>query len=351
MAAPAYTYGTWRSHDATAISWARMQANQGDYAGTGSDQDRMQIDWTEFDLCCDQVQQRRISMMWMMWRCPPWAVSPSDRNFTDGFGGIGASGVPTKMQYVRDFVGAVIRRAYRRNRRIRYLELWNEPDFLGPYPGCAFTGMPWQMVQMCATAYDAAKSVDPEVIVLCPSQYLALRMSQFLGARDPVSGKFGYQVCDALNIHPYRQGPNKACQSGSDALYWAAGGGIGIREANRLLSLLGQPPKPVYVTEWGLSTQAGDPEVIAFNALPSEAKRTYVSRMLVMAALGGCPQFTIFSGSGGFLAGDYTGDVSGVIAAVEDVHHKIAGRMLVAGGWLPDGSVTVTLDTGEVYTW
>jgi hypothetical protein len=174
-------------------------------------------------------------------------------------------------------------------------------------------------------------------------------MSLFLAANVPGSRRFGHAVCDALNIHPYRQGPNKATQSGADALYWAAGGGIGLREANRLLAVLGQRHKPVYVTEWGLSTQAGDPEVVAFNALPSETKKTYVSRMMVMAALGGCPQFTIFSGS--MLAGDYSNDTTGVIAAVNDVQAKIAGRTIVDGGWLPDGSVTVTLAGGEIYTW
>jgi len=349
MTAPAYTYGTWRSHDATQVSWARMQEVQGTYRGDGSDQASMIINWTEFDTCCDQAHELGVSHMWMMWRCPTWAVSVTDRAYTDGFGGAGASGVPLKMQYVRDFVTAVLQRAIARNRRIKYLETWNEPEFMGPYPGCAFTGTAAQMVQMCGAAYDAAKAVDPNVIVLCPSQYLASRMSQFLEARAPGSRRTGAAVCDALNIHPYRQGPNKATQSGADALYWAAGGGIGLREANRLLAVLGHRPKPVYVTEWGLSTQASDPEVIAFNALPSAAKKTYVSRMMVMAALGGCPQFTIFSGS--LLAGDYTNDTSGVIAAVNDVQDKIAGKTIVDGGWLPDGSVTVTLEGGEVHTW
>lgn len=349
MSAPAYSYGTWRSLNATQASWARMQAVQGAYQGTGTDASSMVIDWTEFDLCCDQAHALGLSHMWLMWRAPTWAVSAADQAYTDGFGGRGASGVPLKMRYVHDFVTAVLQRAISRNRRIKFLETWNEPEFLGPRPGCAFTGTPAQMVQMCTTAYEAAKAVDPNVIVLCPSQYLASRMSQFLGSRGVSSRKFGYQACDALNIHPYRQGPNKATQSGADALYWAAGGGIGLREANRLLAILGVRPKPVYVTEWGLSTQTNDMEVIAFNALPSPAKRTYVSRMLVMAALGGCPQFTIFSN--GRLAGDYTQDVTGVIAAVTDVHSKIAGKTIVDGGWLPDGSVTVTLSSGETYAW
>jgi len=349
MTTPAYAYGTWRSHNATGASWARMQEVQGAYTGNGSDRGSMVINWTEFDLCCDQAHDLGVSHLWMMWRAPTWAVSTADQAYVDGFGGAGASGVPLKMQYVRDFVGAVLQRAIRRNRRIRYLETWNEPEYLGPYPGCAFTGTPTQMVQMCAAAYQAAKAVDPGITVLCPSQYLASRMSQFLAARDPTGRQFGHQVCDALNIHPYRQGPNKAMQSGADALYWSAGGGIGLREANRLLAALGQPPKPVHVSEWGLSTQANDPEVITFNALPSAAKKTYVSRMLVMAALGGCPQFTIFSN--GTLAGDYTRDIDGVIAAVNDVQAKIAGKTIVGGGWLPDGSVTVRLEGGEVYTW
>ena len=60
-------------------------------------------------------------------------------------------------------------------------------------------------------------------------------------------------------------------------------------------------------------------------------------------------KFTIFSGS--MLAGDYTGDTEGVIAAVNDVQAKIAGKTIVDVGWLPDGSVTVTLAEGETYTW
>jgi hypothetical protein len=349
MAAPAYTYGAWRSHNASKTSWARMQAEQGAYIGSGFDQASMVIDWTEFDICCDQAHALGVSHIWMMWRCPTWAVSAADRAYTDGLGGVGASGVPLKVQYIFDFVTAVLKRAIARGRRVKYLETWNEPEFLGPYPGCAFTGTAAQMVQMCTAAYLAAKAADPNIIVLCPSQFFASRLGQFLGTRGFGSRTFGYQVCDALNIHPYRAGPNKATQAGSDALYWNAGGGVGLREANRLLAVLGVRPKPVYVTEWGLSTQTGDPEVIAFNALPSAAKKTYVSRMLVMAALGGCPQFTIFSN--GTLAGDYTSDTTGVIAAVSDVHTKIAGKTIVDGGWLPDGSVTVTLEGGQTYTW
>src|SRR5262245_22762853 len=105
MAVP-YTYGTWRSHDATLISWARMQEVQGAYTGNGVDQAKMVIDWTEFDACCDQAHALGVSHNWMLWRVPTWAVSVADRAYTDGFGGVGASGVPLKTQYIHDFVTA-----------------------------------------------------------------------------------------------------------------------------------------------------------------------------------------------------------------------------------------------------
>ena len=74
-----------------------------------------------------------------------------------------------------------------------------------------------------------------------------------------------------------------------------------------------------------------------------------------MAALDGVPLFIPFSYQAtpatDSLAGDYTNDTTGCIAAITDVHTKLAGKTIVAGGYYPDGSVTVHLSGGNVYTW
>jgi hypothetical protein len=68
-----------------------------------------------------------------------------------------------------------------------------------------------------------------------------------------------------------------------------------------------------------------------------------------MAALNGAQAFTIFGYN--ILAGDYVLDTDGVMAAVSDIHTKLSGKTIVAGGYLPDGSVRVVLSDGQTYTW
>lgn len=361
-----YRYGTWRLHQPE-VSWRTLQPTQGDYQGTGSDRDRMQMDWRAFDARLDEAAAAGISVIFSAWLTPGWASRPQDQvggsNLVPGPWEVaGESAVPAKTQYVYDFVRVVLARANATTRRIKFLETLNEPEFLDATQLAAFraqgrrpffTGTAEQAVAYAAAAWRAAQDFNAgvdaarRVTVLAPAQYEAARLARFLAARDPASGLLGHQTCDWLNLHPYTAAPNKPM--GGEDLWTAAGSRIGIAAALRLLADLGLPPRPVAVTEWGLNTQPDDAQVLAFAQWSAAERRTYVSRLLAMAALSGLPLFTIFSF--GHIAGDYDSDTEGVIAAVTDVHDKLAGRTLVAGGWLPDGRVTATLADGTVHTW
>lgn len=361
-----YRYGTWRLHQPE-VSWRTMQPQQGGYLGTGSDRGAMQLDWSRFDARLDEAAAAGISVIFSAWLTPAWASRPQDQvggsNTVPGPWEVaGESAVPEKPQYVYDFVRRVLERANAQRRRIKFLETLNEPELfdaaqLAAYRAANrrpfFTGTPAQAVAYAAAGWRAAQDfnatvdADRRVTVLAPAQYDVDRLRLFLTARDAASGLAGHQTFDWLNLHPYTTTPNKPL--GGEDLWTAGGSRIGIATGQRLLASLGLPPRPVAVTEWGLNTQPGDAQVQAFATWSAAERRTYVSRLLAMAALSGLPLFTIFSN--GRLAGDYDHDTEGVIAALSDVHDALAGRTLVAGGWWPDGRVTVTRDDGHTFSW
>jgi len=361
-----YRYGTWRMHNAE-VSWRTIQPTQGNYVGSGSDRAAMMLDWTQFDARLQEAYDAGISVAFSAWLTPAWASRPADQvgGSNTVFGPwtvVGESAVPQKSQYVYDFVLSVLQRANSSVRRLKYLETLNEPEFLSAQQladylaegGRPFwTGTAVQAVAYAAAAWKAAQDfndsvpADRRVTVLCPAQYDIDRLSAFLTAQDPVSGRFGHQTFDWMNIHPYTAVPNKAL--GGEDLYYAGGSRIGVAACTRALAALGLPPRPVAVTEWGLNTELTDAQVVAFAELPVAERRTYIARTLAMAALDGVALFTIFSGTQ--LAGDYDNDTAGVIAAVTDVHTKLAGQTIVAGGYRSDGSVTVTLASGSTLVW
>ena len=321
----------------------------------------MVLDWTDFDARMAEAASLDVSVCYMLWLTPSWASIAGDQvggsNTVLGPWGVaGESAVPSNMQYLTDITTKVLRRAALTPSVRFILEFWNEPEFydataLANYISGGgkpfFTGTAAQMVKMCNAVYNAAKAFNPSIPVLMPSQYDITRFNTFLSAQDPTSGKYGYQVFDWVNLHPYTSTPNRF-YAGSGDLYNLGGSRIGVAAANRALAALGQSPKPVAVTEWGLDTSASSLYVTNFNALSSAEKKQYIQRTLAMAALDGVKLFVIFSNS--TLAGDYVGDTTGVIAAVTDVHQKLAGKTITDGGCdTSTGAVTVVAN-GTTYS-
>ncbi len=89
--------------------------------------------------------------------------------------------------------------------RVKYWEIWNEPNYHPPYTNSAFGGTTEDMIEIMRLAYAAAKSADPDCIVTSPG--LAGYMNH--GTNDPemtkriaeLAGTPGYY--DAFNIHGY----------------------------------------------------------------------------------------------------------------------------------------------------
>jgi hypothetical protein len=143
---------------------------------------------------------------------------------------------------------------------------------------------------------------------------------------------------------------------GAGDLFWITSTTAGIAAAGRTLAESGCPTtKPVAITEWGIASQLNI-AVSAFNAETPAYRFTYIARLLAMAALHGVKLIVPFSYTAtppeNSIAGDWTSDVDGCAAAMTDVHTKLSGQTIVAGGVDPQGgSVTVTLASGATYIW
>lgn len=362
----AYQYGTWRSHAKGSITWSDLQPTKGSYTGSGADQGAMVMSWTAFDTAMAEADAKGVSLCWNMYRTPTWASRAVDQvggsNTVVGpWGDAGESAAPEKLQYLTDIVTAVLQRGNSGRQRIKYVEPLNEPEFFDATALAAFisgggrpywTGTAAQAVDYAWTVYQATKAFDHSIIVLMPSQYNQSRLDAFLNATGTVSGKKGWETFDLLNIHPYSAAPNQAI-AGND-IFNVTSVTTGIAAAKRSLLAAGSPDKPIAITEWGVGSQP-NAAVTAFNAATPEYRFKYLTRLFAMAALGGARLMIPFSYNSSpvsnSLAGDYTNDTNGCIAAMTEIHTRLAGKTIVSGGYQPDGTVSVVLSTGEVYSW
>ncbi len=120
---------------------------------------------------------------------PGWASSnPDDVNYI----GAGAPAPPANIQDWRDYVTAV---AQRYKGRIRYYEIWNEPN-----DPTYYTGSVAEMAELTSEAYRILKAVDPDNVVLSPAPYDPGYLDQLLKAG------VGSHV-DAIAFHLYETPP------------------------------------------------------------------------------------------------------------------------------------------------
>lgn len=99
---------------------------------------------------------------------------------------------PTDLQDLSDYASAV---ATRFAGRIKFYEVWNEPD-TGSYTGDVAT-----LVLMAQRVYSAVKAADPAALVLCPAcvqQHGQTYLASFFTAG-------GGAYADAMNFHGYAE--------------------------------------------------------------------------------------------------------------------------------------------------
>lgn len=174
---PALTYGTMRSWDATpGLGWTDLNPDFGVY------------NFTALDEFLAVGGSRGADVVYTFGKTPQWASSQKTKA---GSYALGECAPASSMTDWDDFVTAIATHA---NGRIKYWELWDEPNNPGTYCGSMPT-----LITMVQHAYQIIKKIDPSAEVLSPSTSSSggpAWMSWFLN-----SG--GGQYFDVLAVHGY----------------------------------------------------------------------------------------------------------------------------------------------------
>jgi len=215
------------------------------------------FDWTQLDNVINPIYNQEKDIWYTLVGCPTWAAKPANQGTAGVYGINGSFSAPANMQYLADFVTALITR-YNGDghKRIKYLEIWNEPAFDGT--SAFFVGTATEMAQMAKTVYQAAKAVDPSVIIVAPSDWSSLtKLSSFFTASDGATGQ-GKDWIEGISLHPYYWYWNTdvyLAQSQLIQSYMAA--------AKSVLAGVGLSALPIYAGEIGYASVSTDPNLLA----------------------------------------------------------------------------------------
>ncbi len=118
--------------------------------------------WARLDGYLDRIEQHNADLLLILWPPPRWAVSGA---CTGAYAPSGCAEPPDNLSDWDDWVTAV---ATHTAGRIKYWEIWNEPNLKDYYNGPVE-----KLAQMHQRAYNIIKNIDPTAVILTPSVTLA----------------------------------------------------------------------------------------------------------------------------------------------------------------------------------
>lgn len=335
---PIVPYGSVRTHDG-GLSWNKIDL--GTYASPGPN-----YDWTHLDAVVATHVALGKTIVFTLYGTPSYCLlRPAERLVTDAYGAPGGGGA-AQPALVAAFITALLTRYNTSGpRKIKAIEIWNEPDFsMKVLAGFFFWGSASELVSMGIAVRQARDAVDPGVEVLSPGFTSGVaNMTAWLDAS--YNGVYGKDIVDGVCWHPYGA---SALEPGS-VVY----GQFGTLVVDRALAKRGMTGKKKYITEYGIagSTNVANPKDILqifLNAAPIVRYRR-LARVLAIAAASGVQGYYIYSyDHTDKLCGDYYNDTQGVMQAVTDICNIVAGKTITRSEYLSDGSISLTIN-GVVY--
>lgn len=234
------------------VKWMRQ-----DFPWYGIEPEKGKFQWGSLDAIVDVGLKHGISTLGIVTYAPPWiGHDPSTDEERELFANF-------VSQTVLHFKG-----------RIRYWEIWNEPNigtFWKPRPNAS------DYAKALKAAYQAAKRADPDCKLLGPCT-LAID-APFI---EKVLAEGAIDYFDILSVHPYRDlrdiDLNKDLPD-VDLI-------DDLQEVRRLMAKYGSV-KPIWITEMGRNTSLA-PEG---EGISEEAQANYSVKMYVVAFAGGVEKF------------------------------------------------------------
>lgn len=180
------------------LQWNKVERTEGKF------------DWQIHDKWVEHHIGAKRELMYCFYGTPTWcSTRPTVKDLGNA---LGADSKPTDLALAERFITALIKR-YNGDgvRRIKWLELWNEPDFRGGY---YWRDTAADLAALSRVAYRAAKAVDPGITVLSPAfvnwfspqdKVPAVFRGNVVAWADAAdgAGATGKKWMDALNFHIY----------------------------------------------------------------------------------------------------------------------------------------------------
>jgi hypothetical protein len=172
------------------------------------------------------AEKNNAEILLTLGQTPGWASArPNDES---PYGNSGWPAEPTKIEDWRNYIRTV---ATRYKGRIRYYEIWNEPDLKQFYSGSID-----KMVELSREAYTILKKIDPTITVLSPA---TTDSTPELKWQDTFFRQGGGKYADVISQHFYPQ-----TSTPEDLMKY-------ISQFKALMAKYGLANKPLWNTESG----------------------------------------------------------------------------------------------------
>ena len=150
---PSVPFGSWRLWDAR-VHWPQVELRRNEWQ------------WEILDREVELAEKHHVDLLMPFGETPDWAAEPG-RQTTGRFrSGAGFGGVLVgDVADLEDWRTYIRTQAIRYKGRIRYYEIWNEPNL----PRNRDIGTPERMLELAREAYITLKQVDPSIQVVSPS--------------------------------------------------------------------------------------------------------------------------------------------------------------------------------------
>lgn len=332
--APDVSFGLVRSHDSSfsytgSIFWRGVHTAASTY------------DFTSYmDGWVDAHYNSGRDLIYCLYGTPTWAAKTGMEATADAYGYLGGAAPPNSMADLGNFVTQLVTRYNGgATKKIKFLEVWNEPTLPGSLGTGFFWGTASEMAQMAKTVYQAAKAVDSTITILSPGFTGNLSsITNFLSASDGASGT-GKDWIEGIGYHFYNSYPliNSSLNIQTS-----------ITSVRNTMTASGLASDfPIYNTEQGYLTPNGDSYLNATDLV----KSIMVTRGLIVQAFNGIKCACLYT---------YDDDAGGAMPMgtipmynstnlkniIRFIHNKIAGKTITKVDVMKNGKFKVSC-TGQ----
>jgi hypothetical protein len=316
---PTYGYGTVRSlnydpSEDIGIFWRDTNPARGKY------------NWRKLDQWVDTFHGLGKRLIYSFYGTPTWATTrPTVRDPYTQFGG---NSRPKDFNDVAVFVKELVKR-YNGGpvRKLSYIEVWNEPDFIGT---AYWLDTAEDLATLARVIHESAKSVDKDIRILGPAwvgiDHNTPKIEAFAKASDGAGGS-GRKWIDAFAWHFYDYKMSIAEL---------------VKQTNHIKDYMrraGWEGVPLYMTEiGGWEWTATRPSI--------EDKATQIQRWLMVMAATGHRLAALYMHD----TMPHLGDPSRTPAlaeAIDLMHRELAGRTILEATMLEDDRIWLKLAGGK----